>query len=94
MSTRKRYTKEFKGEGVRRRGPGDPGDTQFGLGLARSMRGAIDGPWEKYSGNAIIGTFPGNIGLGHSDVVVTGGTTDLFASLDGIVRSRLVLQWN
>ncbi|MBU0494565.1 MAG: hypothetical protein KKB13_22185, partial [Chloroflexi bacterium] len=41
-------------EGLRGPGPDDPGDTQFGLGLARSRTDQIDGPWEKYPGNPIL----------------------------------------
>jgi hypothetical protein len=81
-------------EGVRGPGPGDPGDSQFGLGLARSMTSRIDGPWEKYPGNPILVDLPGNIGLGHADVVVLGGRTYLYTSLDGVARSRLRLVWD
>ena len=35
-------------EGVRGPGKDDPGDTQFGLGLARTSTDQIDGPWEKF----------------------------------------------
>ena len=80
-------------EGVRGPGPGDPGDTQFGLGLARSSTDQIDSPWEKYTGNPIIIDLPGNIGVGHADIVVVEGQTILYTSLDGITRSRLVLLW-
>lgn len=80
-------------EGVRGPGPGDPGDTQFGLGLARSITNAIDGPWEKFPGNPMLVDLPGNIGLGHADLVEIAGQTVLFTSLDGIHRSRLVLAW-
>lgn len=77
------------------RGPGlnDPGDTQFGLGLARSRTREIDGPWEKFPANPLLTNLPGNIGLGHADVVLSNGQTVLFTSLDGITRSRLTLQW-
>jgi hypothetical protein len=80
-------------EGVRGPGPGDGGDTQFGLGLARSTTAQIDGPWEKYPGNPLLVDLPGNIGLGHADVVVIDGRTYLYTSLDGVTRSRLLLQW-
>jgi hypothetical protein len=80
-------------EGVRGPGPGDPGDTQFGLGLARSHTNQIDGKWEKFGGNPILVDLPGNIGLGHADLVVHDGQTILFTSLDGNVRSRLALVW-
>jgi len=80
-------------EGLRGPGPGDAGDTQFGLGLARSLTNRIDGPWEKYSGNPILVDLPGNIGLGHADLVVHEGRTLLYTSLDGVRRSRLALVW-
>ncbi len=80
-------------EGVRGPGAGDPGDTQFGLGLARSMTTAIDGPWEKYASNPILVDLPGNIGLGHADLVELVGVTYLYTSLDGETRSRLRLTW-
>ena len=80
-------------EGVRGPGPGDPGDTQFALGMARTLTDQIDGPWELFSDNPILVDNPGNIGLGHADLVVLDGQTILYTSLDGIVRSRLVLVW-
>ena len=81
-------------EGIRGPGPGDPGDSQFGLGLARSRTGRIDGPWEKFLGNPILVDLPGNIGLGHADLVVVNGQTLLYTSLDGVTRSRLALVWD
>jgi hypothetical protein len=81
-------------EGVRGPGPGDAGDTQFGLGLARSLTDRIDGAWEKHPGNPILNNLPGNIGIGHADLVVSHGRTYLYTSLDGIKRSRLLLVWN
>ena len=80
-------------EGVRGPGPGDPGDTQFALGLARSQANQIDAPWDLYPDNPILVDLPGNIGLGHADLIVLGGKTYLYTSLDGIKRSRLVLEW-
>lgn len=80
-------------EGVRGPESGAAGDTQFALGLARSLTREIDGPWETYPGNPILVDAPGNIGVGHADLVVDGGETILFTSLDGITRSRLTLQW-
>jgi hypothetical protein len=80
-------------EGVRGPGPGDPGDTQFALGMARTLTDQIDGPWELFSDNPILVDNPGNIGLGHADLVVLDGQTILYTSLDGLVRSRLVLVW-
>ncbi len=80
-------------EGVRGPGPGDGGDTQFGLGLARSLTPAVDGPWETFPGNPILVDLPGNIGLGHGDLVIVEGETLLYTSLDGDTRSRLRLTW-
>ncbi|MCB0186886.1 MAG: hypothetical protein KDE31_21615, partial [Caldilineaceae bacterium] len=80
-------------EGVRGPGAGDPGDTQFGLGLARSMTPEIDGPWEKFLKNPILVDLPGNIGLGHADLVELEGQTYLYTSLDRETRSRLQLVW-
>ena len=80
-------------EGVRGPGPGDPGDCQFALGLARSFTGQVDGPWETYPGNPILVDLPGNVGVGHADLVVIQGQTVLYTSLDGQTRSRLVLVW-
>jgi len=80
-------------EGIRGPGPGDPGDSQFGLGLARSTGHQIDGPWEKYPGNPILVHLPGNIGLGHADLVVLNGETLVYTALSKKVRSRLALVW-
>jgi len=78
-------------EGVR--GPSDPTvvDNQFALGLARSVGLAIDGPWEKYTGNPIIMDLPGNVGVGHSDIVFVGPATYLYAGTSTSTRGRFVL---
>lgn len=80
-------------EGTRGPGRGDPGDSQFGLGLARSLADQIDGPWEKFPGNPILVNLPGNIGLGHADLVVIQGQTILYTALQKDKRSRLALEW-
>ncbi len=80
-------------EGVRGPGPGDPGDTQFGLGLARSTGPAIDMPWEKYPGNPLLVDLPGNVGVGHADLVSIGGMWYLYTTTDPHVRSRYRLAW-
>lgn len=81
-------------EGIRGpRAPLDPGDSQFGLGLARSLKPALDGKWERYPGNPLLIDMPGNIGVGHADVVIHNGVTYLYTSLDGLKRSRLMLAW-
>jgi hypothetical protein len=81
-------------EGVRGPAPGDDGDTQFALGLARSLTDQIDGPWETFPGNPILVDLPGNVGLGHGDLIVLDGRTYLYTSLDGVTRGRMVLRWN
>lgn len=80
-------------EGVRGPGPGDAGDTQFGLGLARSMEPAIDGPWEKYSANPIVMDLPGNVGVGHADLIVLNGNTYLYTATSNTTRGRYMLVW-
>jgi beta-xylosidase len=64
------------------------------LGLARSQPGVIDAPWETHAGNPILADLPGNIGLGHADLLVLEGVTYLYTSLNGERRSRLRLVWN
>jgi hypothetical protein len=54
---------------------------------------SIDGPWEKFPGNPLLVDLPGNIGLGHADLVVIDGRTYLYTALDGVTRSRLALEW-
>ena len=80
-------------EGLRGPGPGDPGDTQFGLGFARSMTNEFDGPWQTWSGNPLLVDSPANIGIGHADIIVLNGETIIYTSLDGVERSRLKLVW-
>lgn len=80
-------------EGVRGPGPGDGGDTQFNLGFARSSTSQIDGKWEKYPGNPILGDVPGNVGLGHADMIVLDGVTYLYTATSGSTRGRYVLIW-
>jgi hypothetical protein len=80
-------------EGVR--GPSNPTvvDDQFGLGLARSVGPAIDGAWERFPGNPIIMDLPGNVGVGHADVVIVGSATYLYTATPAYVRGRYVLVW-
>ena len=80
-------------EGVRGSAAGDAGDTQFALGVARSLTSQIDGPWERFGENPILIDQPGNVGVGHADLLVIDGQTVLFTSLDGESRSRLELRW-
>jgi hypothetical protein len=80
-------------EGIRGPGPGDGGDTQFNLGFARSTTNQIDGKWEKYPGNPVLGDVPGNVGLGHADMIVLDGTTYLYTATSGSTRGRYILKW-
>lgn len=66
-------------------------DDQFGLGLARSAGPLIDGPWEKYPHNPIINDLPGNVGLGHADLLVVDGVTYLYTATPDGARGRYVL---
>lgn len=78
-------------EGIR--GPSRPGvpDDQFGLGLARSRGPRIDGPWEKYPGNPILMDLPGNVGIGHADLVRIGPAVYLYTATSPTTRGRYVL---
>jgi hypothetical protein len=78
-------------EGVR--GPSNPTvvDDQFGLGLARSLGPTIDGPWEKYPGNPIVMPLPGNVGVGHADLLIVGNATYLYTATPSFTRGRYVL---
>ena len=78
-------------EGVRGPSPDWPGDTDFGLGLARSVGPEIDGPWEKYPGNPILMDLPGNIGVGHGDLLIVGPATYLYTATSPTTRGRYVL---
>ncbi len=80
-------------EGVRGPSPGDPGDTQFGLGFARSTGPAIDIPWEKFQGNPILQDLPGNVGLGHADLLNIDGTWYLYTTTSPTARGRYRLEW-
>jgi len=77
------------------RGPSNPTvvDNQFGLGLARSEGPVIDGPWEKFSGNPIIMDLPGNVGVGHADLVIVSNATYLYTGTSSVSRGRYVLVW-
>ena len=75
------------------RGPSNPTvvDDQFGLGLARSVTLSFDGPWEKWPYNPMIMSLPGNVGVGHADLLQAGGGTYLYTSTDSFTRGRYVL---
>jgi hypothetical protein len=81
-------------EGVR--GPDEPGggDTQFGLGFARSGDPWIDGPWEKYAGTPVLLDLPGNVGIGHADLLILDGVTYLYTATSDTTRGRYVLAWD
>ncbi len=80
-------------EGVRGPSEGEDGDTQFALGLARSLDDSVDGQWETFPYNPILVDLPGNVGVGHADVVIDHGRTILYTSVDGEKRSRFELVW-
>ncbi|MBN1811647.1 MAG: hypothetical protein JXA14_07420 [Anaerolineae bacterium] len=66
-------------------------DDQFGLGFARSVGLAIDGPWEKHPGNPAITDMADNWGIGHADLIVLGSTTYLYTTTSQTTRGRYVL---
>jgi hypothetical protein len=80
-------------EGVRGPSKATSGDDQFNLGFARSSGSAVDGPWEKYPGNPVLMDVPGNVGVGHADLLVLGGTTYLYTVTSATTRGRYVLAW-
>lgn len=68
-------------------------DTQFGLGLARSVSDQIDGAWEKFPENPIIMDMQFNWGIGHADLVMIDGVTYLYSATSTETRGRYVLVW-
>ena len=82
-------------EGVRGPSSHTVVDNQFALGLARSLGAEIDGPWEKYPGNPIIMDLPGNVGVGHADIVIVptpyGPATYLYTTTVEGTRGRYLL---
>lgn len=68
-------------------------DTQFALGLARSLTDQIDGPWEKFPGNPILRDISFNWGIGHADVLLLDGVTYLYTATSQQTRGRYVLRW-
>ncbi len=78
-------------EGVRGPSSHDVVDNQFGLGLARSVGPQVDGPWETYAGNPIVMDLPGNVGVGHADLVQVGDATYLYTATSDTTRGRYVL---
>jgi hypothetical protein len=80
-------------EGVRGPTALGEGDVQFNLGLARSPGPQIDGPWEKYAGNPLLLDVPGNVGVGHADLIVLDGCTYLYTATSDHTRGRYQLVW-
>jgi len=68
-------------------------DTQFGLGLARSLTDQIDGAWEKFDSNPILMDMQFNWGVGHADLVMIDGVTYLYTATSTETRGRYVLRW-
>jgi hypothetical protein len=68
------------------------GTDQFTLGLARSTE--LDGAWQKFKGNPLLMDVPGNIGVGHADVLVLDGATYLYTATSDSTRGRYVLVWS
>jgi hypothetical protein len=68
-------------------------DTQFGLGFARSLTDALDGPWETYAGNPVLGDVAFNWGIGHADLLVIDGVTTMITAGTTAARGRYELRW-
>ncbi len=69
-------------------------DTQFGLGFARSVGTAIDGPWEKYPANPVIMDMGFNFGIGHADILIVEDETFMYTATSDSTRGRYRLVWN
>lgn len=80
-------------EGVRGPDGQTAQDNQFNLGFARSLGPQIDGPWEKYPANPMLMDVPGNIGVGHADMIVLEGVTYLYTATSDKTRGRYALVW-
>ncbi len=68
-------------------------DTQFALGLARSVTNRIDGAWERYPHNPILMDMSINWGVGHADVLVQDGVTYVYTATAMTRRGRYKLVW-
>lgn len=68
-------------------------DTQFGLGFARSLGPAVDGPWEKYPHNPVLMDMGFNWGIGHADLLVIDGITYMYTATTTQTRGRYALVW-
>jgi hypothetical protein len=82
-------------EGIRGPEEGSGGDSQFALGFARSVTSEIDGTWEKYENNPVIGDVGFHYGIGHADLIVLDGVTYLYTatSTENETRGRFMLVW-
>jgi hypothetical protein len=69
-------------------------DTQFGLGFARSVGNIIDGAWEKFPGNPVLMPVSPNFGVGHADLLVVDGVTQMYTATSDSSRGRYILRWN
>jgi hypothetical protein len=77
-------------EGIR--GPSGPqagGDDQFALGFARGR--LVDGRWEPFPGNPVLGDVGFNWGVGHADLLIVDGRTVLYTATPDGRRGRYVL---
>nr|MBN1228428.1 hypothetical protein [Anaerolineae bacterium] len=77
------------------RGPHSPSagrETQFALGFARSL--VLDGKWEKYPGNPVLGGVQDNWGMGHADIVIVNGIIYMYTGTPQLTRGRYVLMTN
>lgn len=68
-------------------------DTQFALGLARSVGDQIDGAWEKFEGNPILMDMQFNWGVGHADIVLIDDVTYMYTATSTETRGRYALVW-
>jgi hypothetical protein len=68
-------------------------DTQFGLGLARTTEGRIDGLWEKFEANPLLQPVAFNWGIGHADVLRINDTLYLYTANSDTTRGRYRLDW-
>lgn len=68
-------------------------DTQFGLGLARSVGNQIDGTWEKFEQNPLLMDMQFNWGVGHADFIVIEGVSYLYTATSTDTRGRYQLVW-
>jgi hypothetical protein len=68
-------------------------DTQFALGIARSVNNQIDGAWEKYPNNPILQDLGFWVGIGHADYLLIDGVSYLYTQTSADTRGRYRLAW-